>query len=105
MLQNILAGLQITLINNWSNNMENEKENFRKCVDGKYVASRLFMSIRTLYNKTSKGDKNLPRSFKIGRKRLYDLAEFEKWFETKKQESQLSFDFDESDDSEGENND
>ena len=49
--------------------MENEKESFRKCVDGKYVASRLFMSIGTLYNKTSKGDKDLPPSFKIGRKR------------------------------------
>jgi predicted DNA-binding transcriptional regulator AlpA len=84
--------------------MENEKEIFRKCVDGKYVASRLFMSIGTLYNKTSKGDKDLPPSFKIGRKRLYDLAEFEQWFETKKQEFQLSFDFDDKDDFEGGNN-
>ena len=85
--------------------MENERDSFRKCVDSKYIASRLFMSIRTLYNKTSKRDKDLPPSFKIGRKRLYDLAEFEKWFETKKQEFQLSFEFDENDDSAGEKND
>jgi predicted DNA-binding transcriptional regulator AlpA len=85
--------------------MEKEKKRLRRCVDGKYVASCLFISIKSLYNKTSRGDKDLPPSFKIGRKRLYDLTEFEQWFETKKQEFKLSFDFDEKDDFKGGNND
>ena len=66
------------------------KENVRhgECVDAQYVASRMYIDIRTLYNKTSKGELDLPPSFKLGRRRLYDKEAFEKWFESKKNESQ-----------------
>jgi predicted DNA-binding transcriptional regulator AlpA len=57
------------------------------------VARRLHISIRTLYNKVNKNGVDLPKSFIVGRRRLWDVNEFEEWFESKKLEEQLSFEF------------
>jgi len=63
------------------------------CYTSKLVAGRLHISVHTLYNKVNKKGVDLPKSFMIGRRRLWDVNEFEQWFESKKFEEQLSFEF------------
>ncbi len=50
------------------------------CLTVKQVSKRLFLAESTVRNKMSKGD-DMPPSFKIGRRRLFELAKFEEWLE------------------------
>ena len=43
------------------------------------VAEGIHISERTLRNKLSKGDENLPPSFRVGRRRLFPRKDFENW--------------------------
>jgi hypothetical protein len=53
------------------------------------IARKLHISVKTLRNKLSRRDRNLPPSFRVGRKRLFPAKEFEKWFD-KKQETNFA---------------
>lgn len=55
--------------------MSNQRQ---KNYETKEVANRLHICTNTLRNKISRGDKNLPPSYRIGRKRLFPVMEFGK---------------------------
>lgn len=59
-----------------------------ECYEMTQAADKLFMSVRTLRNKVSKGD-DLPPSFRFSRKRLFPAREFEAWLEEKRNTSHV----------------
>ncbi|MFT5716484.1 MAG: hypothetical protein ACI9T7_000660 [Oleiphilaceae bacterium] len=52
--------------------------------DTQQVARLLHISVKTLHNKLSRGDKNLPPSYRIGRKRLFPIREFKTFLDLKR---------------------
>ncbi|MGK0234198.1 MAG: hypothetical protein ACI9EK_000721 [Psychroserpens sp.] len=64
------------------------------------VAEMQCIAIGTARNRLTKG--LMPPSYRLGRLRLFDRESYSKWLESKKKETQLSFDFE---DNKGETND